>query len=116
MLNEFCAGVQRRMGSTWTDLLTTFLPVVLEMIQSCFNSSQELADFAEGKRSNLQLAGLRNKCRRVVRERGVRGIWQVAKATDALYDATLAELDATANRAMGTPDVYEQAFNEAMSV
>jgi hypothetical protein len=115
MLNEFCAGVQRRMGSTWTDLLTTFLPVVLEMIQSCFNNAAELRAFAEGKRSNLQLAGLRNKCRRVVRERGVRGIWQVAKMTDALYDATLAELDATSQRATG-PDVYEAAFAEALSV
>jgi hypothetical protein len=116
MLADFCGGVQRRLGAGWADLIVLLLPVVLEMIQQCFNSSQELADFAEGKRSNLQLAGLRNKCRRVVRERGIRGIWQVAKATDALYDATLAELDATASRPTGTPDMYEQAFNEALSV
>ena len=115
MLAEFCSGVQRRMGNTWIDLITTFLPVILEMLQSCFNNSAELRAFAEGKRSNLQLAGLRNKCRRVVRERGVRGVWQVARAADALYDATLAELDATAQRATG-PDMYDQAFNEAMSV
>ena len=118
MLKDFCEGVQGRMkrfGFDWTTLIATLLPVVIEMIQSCFNKASDLEAFAGGKRGPLQLAGLRNKCRRVVQEQGVRGIWRVNAATSDLQQAILQELDDRASRAAG-PGVYEQAFDEAMSV
>lgn len=115
MLTEFCSGVQKRLGSGWSDIIVALLPVVIEMISTCFNKSSELREFAEGQRNGLQLAGLRNKCRRVVQERGVRGPIRVALAAGQLYDAVLEELDATAQRMTGQ-DAYEQAFEEALSV
>jgi len=103
------------MGAGWADLIVVLLPVVIEMIQTCFQKSSDLQAFAEGQRKPLQLAGLRNKCRRVVQEQGVRGPFRISAATSDLQAAVLAELDATAQRATG-PDVYQLAIDEAASV
>ncbi len=114
MLTEFCGGVQKRMGSGWSDLITTLLPMVMEMLQSCMNKPADLQRFAEGDRGRLQLAGLGLRCRRVARQNGVR-FGRVDAEADKLRDAVLAELDATAQRAAG-PGVYQDAIDEAMSV
>ncbi len=117
LLNDFCGAVQgrvRKAGFEWLTLITTLLPVVIELIQTCFNKPSDLQAFAEGKRSPLQLAGLRLRCRRVVQEEGVRGVFRVAAAAAALQDAVLAELDAQAATAAGT--VWQDAIDEAASV
>jgi hypothetical protein len=117
VLKNFCEGVQGRMksvGFDWQTLIDTFLPVVIEMISNCFNKASDLESFARGKRGPLQLAGLRNKCRRCVQEQGVRGVFAVARATNALQDAVLAELDEQAGKMHGS--VYQDAIDEAMSV
>ena len=118
LLGSFCEGVQGRMkrqGFDWLTLITTLLPVVIEMISNCFNKADDLADFASGKRSPLQLAGLRMRCRRVVQEQGVRGVFRVAAATRALQEAVLEELDARASSAAG-PGLWQEAIDEASSV
>ena len=118
MLKDFCENVQGRMkkfGFDWTTLLVTLLPVVIEMIKTCFKNPAELQAFCAGQRSPLQLAGLRIKCRRVVQEQGVHGIFRVAAATSDLQEAVLDELSDRAGRASG-PDVWQQAFDEAASV
>ena len=118
MLQDFCAGVQNRMrkvGFDWTTLISTFLPVLIEMIQNCFNKASDLQSFAEGQRRPLQLAGLKNRCRRVVQEQGVRGVFRVAAAANALQDAVLAELDEAASRE-ASPSIYQDALDEAASV
>lgn len=118
LLQDFCGAVQVRMkraGFDWLTLVTTLLPVVLELIQSCFNSAADLEAFASGRRTPLQLAGLRLRCRRVVQEQGVRGIFRVAAATDALQTAVLAELDDRAVTAAG-PSIWQEAIDEASSV
>ena len=118
MLNEFCGAVQVRMrkfGFDWSQLLVTLLPVVVEMISNCFNKSSELQAFAEGDRKPLQLAGLRRRCKEVVQEMGVRGVFRVAAAASDLQRAILDELDDRAGRAAGSGDVYQQAIDEAMS-
>ena len=118
MLQEFCQGVQsraKRAGFDWSTLIVTLLPVVVEMISNCFNKASELEAFARGKRSPLQLAGLRNKCRRIVQEQGVRGVFRVSAAASDLQEAILAELSERANMAAG-PDLWQQAFDEAASV
>ena len=118
MLKDFCEGVQGRMkrfGFDWSTLIVTLLPVVIEMISTCFNKSSDLQAFAEGNRRPLQMAGLRNKCRRVVQEQGIRGPFRVSAAASDLQQAILQELDDRAGRAAG-PDVYQQAFEEALSV
>ncbi len=117
VLKDFCGNVQGRMraaGFDWTTLIETMLPVVIEMISGCFDKASDLESFARGKRSPLQMAGLRNKCRRIVQEQGVRGIWRVSSAASDLQTAILAELDAQAGKASGT--VYQDALDEAMSV
>lgn len=117
LLHDFCGAVQGRMkraGFDWLTLITTLLPVVIEMIQACFNKASDLESFAAGKRSPLQLAGLRLRCRRVVQEQGVRGVFRVAAAADALRDAVLEELDARASSAAG--GIWQQAIDEASSV
>ncbi len=118
MLQDFCGAVQGRMkraGFDWLTLITTLLPVVIELIQSCFKSAADLESFAGGKRSPLQLAGLRLRCRRVVQEQGVRGVFRVAAAAEALQSAVLAELDARASTAAG-PTVWQEAIDEACSI
>jgi hypothetical protein len=104
-----------KVGFDWTSLIVTLLPVVIEMISTCFNKSSDLQAFAEGNRNPLQMAGLRNKCRRVVQEHGVRGPFRIAAAAKSLQQAILQEVDAQAQLAAG-PDVYEAAFQEALSV
>ncbi len=119
MLNEFCSSVQGRMqrlGFDWSQLVITLLPVVIEMISTCFNKSSDLQAFAEGTRRPLQLAGLRRRCKEVVQEMGVRGVFHVAAAAGDLQRAILDELDDQVGRAAGSGDVYQQAIDEAMSV
>ena len=92
VLKDFCGGVQSRMqavGFDWPTLIETMLPVVIEMISNCFNKASDLEAFAKGKRGPLQLAGLRNKCRRIVQEQGVRGVWRVSSAASDLQAAIL---------------------------
>lgn len=118
LLSDFCGSVQARMqrfGFDWSTLLVTLLPVVIEMISNCFNKSSDLAAFASGQRSPLQLAGLRRKCKEVVKEQGVRGIFRVSAAASDLQDAILAELAERANMAAG-PNLWQQAMDEALSV
>ena len=118
MLNQFCEGVQSRMkkaGFDWTTLISTLLPVVIEMLTNCFNSAADLEKFAGGKRGPLQMAGLRNKCRRVVQEQGVRGIFRISAAASDLQAAIIQELDDHAAKVSG-PDIYQQALDEAASV
>lgn len=117
MLREFCAGVQARMsrvGFDWSTLIVTLLPVVIEMLQTCFNKASDLQAFAEGKRKPLQLAGLRRRMKDVVQEQGVRGVFRVAAAAADLQQAILDELDEQAGKATG--DAYQQALEEANSV
>lgn len=117
LLQGFCEGVKKRLarvGIDWTTLITTLMPVVIELLESCFNSAAELESFAKGRRSWLQMAGLRVKCRRVVQENGVQGIFRVHKAAGELETAILAELDEQASKASG--DVWQQALDEASSV
>jgi hypothetical protein len=119
VLNQFCEGVQTRMkkaGFDWTTLISTFLPVLLEMLTNCFPSAADLEKFASGKRGPLQLAGLRNKCRRVVQEQGVRGIFRISAAASDLQQAVLQELDEFAAKAAGADNIYRQALDEAASV
>lgn len=118
LLSDFCGAVQGRMkrfGFDWSQLIVALLPVVIEMISTCFNKSSDLEAFAKGKRGPLQLAGLRNKCRRVVQEQGVRGVFRVSAAASDLQEAILDELSERANMAAG-PDLWQQAFDEAASV
>lgn len=120
MLQEFCQSVQtrvRKVGFDWTTLISALLPVVIEMIANCFNKSADLQAFCEGKRGPLQMAGLRNKCRRVVQEQGVRGVLRVSVAAGALERAILDEIDqrvSVAGNAAG--DLYQAVIDEAMSV
>lgn len=117
VLKGFCEGVQGRMkraGFDWQTLIDTFLPIVIEMVSNCFDKASDLQAFVEGKRGFLQMAGLKNKCRRCVQEQGVRGVFSVNRAANALQDAVLAELDEQAVKASGS--VYQDAINEAASV
>lgn len=114
MLEGFCRSVEARMkraGFDWTTLITTLLPVVMQLIQSCFNKASDLQAFAEGRRGPLQLARLRSACKQVVQEQGVRGVFRVAAAASDLQEAILAELGETAAKASGT--VYQDAIDEA---
>lgn len=116
MLEQFCQGVQTRMkrqGSVWVTLITTMLPVLIEAIQNCFNKPSDLQAFAEGKRGPLQMAGLRNRCRRIVQEQGVRGVFQVRTAAADLQAAVLEELEETAAKAAGS-EIWQDAFDEAL--
>ena len=117
MLKDFCENVQGRMkkfGFDWTTLFVTLLPVVIEMISNCFTKPADFEAFACGKRSPLQLAGLRYKCRRVVQEQGVRGIFRVSAAASDLQQAILEELTELSGKAAG--DIWQQAMDEASSV
>lgn len=114
LLGDFCGGVQKRMGIGWDTILTTLLPVIIEMLNGCFNKPAELQAFAEGHRTPLQMAGLRIKCRRVAQENGVRGPLRIYVAGESLKEAILAELSDRAGKASG--DVYAQAIAEAGSV
>lgn len=118
LLQDFCGNVQNRMkreGFDWLTLISTLLPTVLELIRNCFNKPSDLEAFARGKRTKLQLAGLRMRCRRVVQEQGVRGTFRVAAATKALETAVLEELDSRAATAAG-PTIWQEALDEACSV
>lgn len=118
VLHDFCGSVQYRMskaGFEWLTIVSTLLPAIIEMIQQCFNKPADLQSFAEGRRSMLQLAGLRLRCRRVVQEQGIRGVFRVSAAAEALQAAVLAELDDRATKAAG-PDVWQAAIDEAASV
>lgn len=118
MLRQFCENVQNRMkslGFDWTTLISTLLPVVIEMLKNCFNKASDLEAFAMGDRSSMQLAGLRIKCRRVVQEQGVRGVFRVYVAARDLQEAVLKEIDEQAAKAAG-PDIYQLALDEAASV
>lgn len=117
LLQSFCQGVKVRMaraGLDWSTLIATLLPVVVELLESCFNSAGELESFAKGQRSPLQLAGLRLKCRRVVKEQGVSGILRIHYAAGDLQDAIIAELDDQAAKAAG--NVWQEALDEAALV
>lgn len=117
LLQSFCQGVKARMaraGFDWSTLIATLLPVVVELLESCFNNAAELESFAKGKRSQLQLAGLRLKCRRVVKEQGVSGMFRVAGAAAELQAAVLSELDDQATKAAG--NIWQEALDEAASV
>jgi len=117
LLQSFCQGVKARMaraGFDWSTLIATLLPVVVELLENCFNNAGELESFAKGQRSPLQLAGLRLKCRQVVKEQGVSGIIRVAGATAVLQAAVLAELDDQATKAAG--GIWQDALDEAASV
>ena len=116
MLEQFCGGVQARMkriGFDWTTLLTTLLPMVVQLIQECFNKAADLQAFAGGRRGPLQMARLRSACRQVVQEQGVRGVFRVSSAASDLQAAILAELDETASKAAGSGSVYDEAIEEA---
>ena len=115
LLNDFCGSVQKRMGIGWETIIATLLPVVIEMLTNCFNKPSDLQAFAEGKRSARELAGLRIKCRRVVQEQGVRGVWRISAATSELQSAILDELTIRAGLSTG-PDIWQQAMDEAGSV
>jgi hypothetical protein len=118
LLNDFCGAVQGRMrkfGFDWSQLIVVLLPVVVEMISTCFNKASDLEAFATGKRGPLQMAGLRIKCRRVVQEQGVRGIFRVSAAASDLQRAILDELEDRAGKASG-PDLWQAAIDEAASV
>ena len=115
MLEEFCSGVQARMkraGFDFVTLIPVLLPVVIQLIQSCFNKPADLQAFAQGRRGPLQMARLRSACRQVVQEQGIRGVWRVSAAASDLQAAVVAELDEQAAKAAG-PGVYEEAIEEA---
>jgi hypothetical protein len=117
LLSDFCGSVQGRMkryGFDWTTLIDSLLPMLIEALQNCFNKSSDLEAFAAGKRGPLQMAGLRNRCRRIVQEQGVRGVFRVGPAASDLQQAIMAELDDRAGKASG--DVWQQALDEAASV
>lgn len=120
MLQDFCQSVQsraRKAGFDWSTLIVTLLPVVVEMISNCFNKSSDLQAFCEGKRDPLQRAGLRNKCRRVVQEQGVKGVFRVAAAANVLERAILDEIDQRVSVAGNMAgDMYQAVLDEAMSV
>lgn len=118
VLQAFCAGVaerQKRFGFDWSQLIVTLLPVVVEMITTCFESAADLQSFAEGKRPLLRLAGLRIRCNQAARQLDVVGPMRVQRAGKALVEDILAELDDQAAKAAG-PDVYQLALAEAASV
>ena len=117
LLSDFCGGVQGRMkrfGFDWSTLIDSLLPMLIEALQNCFNKSSDLESFASGKRGPLQMAGLRNRCRRIVQEQGVRGVFRVGPAASDLQQAILAELDDRAGKASG--DIWQAALDEAASV
>jgi hypothetical protein len=55
-------------------LIPVLLPVVIDLINKCFENKSELQEFASGQRSGLQLAGLRLRCNQAVRQAGVSGV------------------------------------------
>jgi len=120
MLQDFCQSVQSRVlkvGFDWSTLIVTLLPVVIEMVSNCFNKAADLQAFCEGKRGPLQMAGLRNKCRRVVQEQGVKGVFRVAAAASALERAILDEIDQRVSVAGNmSGDMYQSVIDEAASV
>jgi hypothetical protein len=98
-------------------LIPVLLPVVIDLINKCFENKSELQAFAFGQRSALQLAGLRLRCNQTVRQAGVSGILRVQRAASDLQQTILAELDQRASTlAEGEIDVWQQAFEEAASV
>lgn len=120
MLEVFCQGVKTRMdraGFSWSTLVVTLLPVVIDVIQNCFNKPSDLQAFAEGRRGPLQMAGLRNRCRRIVQEQGVRGWVRVSNAAADLQEAIIDELNqVAANAATASgPGIWQDAFDEALA-
>jgi hypothetical protein len=95
-------------------LIPVVMPILMEMLTKCFDKAAALQSFAEGKRSRLQLSGLRLRCNQSARGAGVQGYRRIQKAGDALADAILEELDNRAGNAAGS--IYQDAIDEAMSV
>ena len=115
MLETFGSGVQalmKRAGFDFVTLIPVLLPVVVQLIQGCFNKPADLQAFTEGRRGPLQMARLRSACRQVIQEQGIRGVWRVSAAASDLHAAVIAELDEQAAKAAG-PGVYEEAIEEA---
>ncbi len=126
VLEQFTTDVARQAAAKrpageragWIEvLIPVLLPLVVDLINRCFDSKSDLQAFASGKRSALQLAGLRLRCNQAVRQAGVSGLLRVQRAGSELQQAILAELDSQAARLSdGGVDVWQQAFDEAASV
>jgi len=122
LLSDFCGAVQGRMkryGFDISTLLDTLLPMLVEMLEGCFDKSSDLESFASGKRTPKQMVGLRLRCRATVVElkdangrQAIRGIGRIASATSDLQKAILDELEDRAGKATG-PDIWQQALDEA---
>lgn len=110
--------VDRVQGEGWIEVVVPIvLPLVVELINRCFDSRDELAVFCGGKRSQLQTAGLRIRCNQAAREAGIRGPMRVQRAGSALVNAVVDEMDAAAGLAGdGGLDVFREAIDEAASV
>jgi hypothetical protein len=126
VLEQFTSDVARETAAKrpaneragWIEvLIPVLLPVVVDLINRCFENKSELQAFASGKRTALQLAGLRLRCNQAVRQAGVSGVLRVQRAGSDLQQAILAELDSQATKLTdGDFDVWQQAFDEAASV
>lgn len=123
LLQNFANAVAKRVPQaarfgTIEDLIVVLLPVIVELIGKCFDTPADLRSFAEGKRSALQLVGLRIRCNQAARETGLKGALRVSRAGAALADAVLAELSdqSQSAAATGPTDIYTTAFEEAAAV
>lgn len=115
VLYGFCEAVAKRSkyGIDWDAVINALLPVIIELINSCFQSPAELAAFADGDRRPLQLAVLRIRANHAARDAGARGPICVFRTGRALMDGILAELDEQAAKMQGQLDVYQAAIDEA---
>ena len=114
VLETFAQGVETRFRTKygWINIIVALLPVIIDIINNCRNQ-RALQNFAEGKRTLLQEAGLRRKCRQVVRDAGITGVFRVNTAANALYDSMMDELSEASQRFGSSGDIYQQALDEA---
>ena len=118
MLEQFLQRAGGRMrGNYGFDWISVVLPIVVSLIQGCFNKPS-LQSFVEGRRGALQVAGLKARCRQAARQAGV-GPFRALAAGDAMCDAILAECDAVARGEMAgsdSGDIYQAVIDEVNGV
>lgn len=117
VLESFSANVaERAKKEGWIEVVVPIvLPLVVELINRCFENRNQLAAFCQGQRSQLQLAGLRIRCNQAAREAGVRGVVRVQRAGSAILNAVIAEID-DGHVMAGDVDLFQAAIDEAASV